>query len=89
MVKLYNSGAYLLNGNEIIEDSHDIEAILKGKLGELVPSKDEASKNTIAYSILESHNTSDNMKDLKIKFDCMASHDITFVGIIQTAKASD
>lgn len=88
MVKLFNSGAYLLNGNEIIEDNHDTEAILKSKLGDLAPSKEEAAKNTIAYSILESHNTSGNMKDLKIKFDCLASHDITFVGIIQTARAS-
>ena len=51
-------------------------------------AKEEAAKNTIAYGILEAHNTSGNMDSLKIKFDCMASHDITYVGIIQTARAS-
>ena len=51
-------------------------------------TKEEAAKNTIAYGILEAHNTSGNMDSLKIKFDCMASHDITYVGIIQTARAS-
>ncbi|MEN1367816.1 hypothetical protein, partial [Pseudomonas aeruginosa] len=50
--------------------------------------KEEAKKGTIAWSILSSHNTSGNMDKLKIKFDSLASHDITFVGIVQTAKAS-
>ncbi|WP_027128099.1 hydratase [Fusobacterium perfoetens] len=74
MVKLYESGIYLLNGKEIVTESN--------------VSKEEAKKGTIAYSILESHNKNEDMKNLKMKFDAMASHDITFVGIIQTAKAS-
>lgn len=88
MVKLFEKGAYLLNGREIVEDGADQAAILKSKLGDKYPSKEEAAKNTIAYGILKSHNTSDNMDKLKIKFDKLTSHDITFVGIIQTARAS-
>lgn len=87
MIKLYDNGAYLLNGTELVEDKEDVAAILASKLG-TVPSKEEASKNTMAYGILEKHNTSGNMDNLKIKFDKMTSHDITFVGIIQTARAS-
>ena len=74
MVKLYEDGIYLLNGKNIVT-GYDM-------------SKEEAKKGTIAYSILKSHNTNSSMDNLKIKFDAMASHDITFVGIIQTAKAS-
>ena len=88
MIKLYDKGAYLLNGTEIIPDGADQAAILKSKLGSNVPSKEEAAKNTIAYGILKAHNTSDNMEKLKIKFDKLTSHDITYVGIIQTARAS-
>lgn len=88
MVKLYENGVYLLNGTEIVEDSRDTAAILKSKLGEEIPSKEEVKKNTIAYRILEAHNTSGNMEKLQIKFDKLTSHDITFVGIIQTARAS-
>lgn len=88
MVKLFEKGAYLLNGTELVEDGQDQQAILKSKLGDKYPSKEEAAKNTIAYGILKEHNTSDNMDKLKIKFDKLASHDITFVGIIQTARAS-
>lgn len=88
MIKLYDKGAYLLNGTEIIPDGADQAAILKSKLGNNVPSKEEAAKNTIAYGILKAHNTSDNMEKLKIKFDKLTSHDITYVGIIQTARAS-
>ncbi|MDF2884465.1 MAG: ybhJ [Clostridiaceae bacterium] len=80
MIKLYDSGVYLVNGKEILAAEHDV------KLGNI--TKEEAKKNTIAYSILEKHNTAENMKKLKLKFDCMASHDITYVGIVQTAKAS-
>lgn len=81
MIKLFDNGAYLLNGTELVEDNVDANAILTQKLG-TAPSKEEAAKNTMAYGILEKHNTSDNMDNLKIKFDKMTSHDITFVGII-------
>ena len=86
MLKLYDTGAYLLNGTEIVPDNGDAEAVLKQK--GINVSKEEALKNTMAYGILEKHNTADNMDDLMIKFDKMTSHDITFVGIIQTARAS-
>lgn len=88
MVQLYKSGAYLLNGTEIIEDNEQVNAVLSSKLGTAVPTKEEAAKGTIAYRILEQHNTSGNMEKLKLKFDKLTSHDITFVGIIQTARAS-
>ncbi len=87
MVKLSNCGAFLINGTEVVENTNEAEAILKSKLGSGV-SKEEAAKNTMAYSILESHNTSGNMEKLQVKFDKLTSHDITFVGIIQTARAS-
>jgi aconitate hydratase len=86
MIELFNTGAYLLNGTELIRDDADAKAALAAK-GVSV-TKEEAAENTIAYGILKAHNTSDNMDELKIKFDCMASHDITYVGIIQTARAS-
>ncbi len=79
MIQLYKNGAYLLNGTEILEEK---------KAGEAVLPKEEAAKNTLAYRILEKHNVSGNMKELQIKFDKLTSHDITFVGIIQTARAS-
>ena len=87
MVQLYDGGAYVLNGTEIIPDTADAAKILAGKMG-AVPSREKAKKQTIAYGILRSHNTSDNMEKLKIRFDKLTSHDITFVGIIQTARAS-
>ena len=87
MIQLLNSGAYLLNGTEIVPDDAEALACVKAKTG-VETSKEEAAKNTIAYGILESHNTSGNMDKLKIKFDKLTSHDITFVGIIQTARAS-
>lgn len=88
MIKLYDNGVYLLNGTEIIEDNNEAKAALASKLGDGAITKEVAAKNTIAYGILEDHNTSGNMEKLKIKFDKLASHDITFVGIIQTARAS-
>ena len=87
MITLYNKGAYLLNGTELIEDTNDAQAIIAAKTGKTV-AKEDAAKETIAYGILEAHNTSSNMERLKIKFDKLTSHDITFVGIIQTARAS-
>ena len=87
MIKLLNGGAYLVNGTEIIEDNAEAVAAIKSKTGKEV-AKAEAAKQTIAYGILADHNTSGNMDKLKIKFDKLTSHDITFVGIIQTARAS-
>ncbi len=87
MIKLYDNGVYLLNGTDIVEDSGQAEAQIQAKCGE-VPSKEQASEGTIAYSILKAHNTSGGMDNLQIKFDKLTSHDITFVGIIQTARAS-
>ena len=87
MIKLYNQGAYLLNGVELVEDTNDAGAMIAAKTGKTV-TKEAAAKETIAYGILEAHNTSSNMDRLKIKFDKLTSHDITFVGIIQTARAS-
>ena len=79
MIRLYENGVYLLNGTEIVEDTRNVQVPV---------SKEEAAKNTMAYGILKEHNTSDNMDNLQIKFDKLTSHDITFVGIIQTARAS-
>lgn len=88
MIKLFSNGVYLINNREIVEDCNEVNSILENKLGGNYPSKESAKKNTIAYNILKEHNTSENMDKLKIKFDKLASHDITFVGIIQTARAS-
>ena len=85
MIQLFSEGAYLVDGTTLVRESED-EAV-KQLTGEVV-SKEEASKNTIAYGILRDHNTSGNMEKLQIKFDKLTSHDITFVGIIQTARAS-
>lgn len=87
MIRLYDNGVYLLNGTEIVEDNNEAAALLQSKLGS-APDKTQAAKGTMAYNILEAHNTSGNMEKLKIKFDKLTSHDITFVGIIQTARAS-
>ena len=83
MLKLYDKGVYLLNGTEIVEEKEAVAA----KTGKDVTPQ-EAAKNTMAYNILAAHNTSGNMDRLQIKFDKLTSHDITFVGIIQTARAS-
>lgn len=85
MVKLHEGGVYLVNGTELVpeKESAKVEQ-LTGKAAD----KAEAKKGTIAYGIMKSHNTGDTMDNLKIKFDAMVSHDITFVGIIQTARAS-
>ena len=87
MIKITSGGAYLLNGTEYIEAGNNVENEVKVKSGINI-SQGEAVKNTIAYGILKEHNISDNMDKLKIRFDKLTSHDITFVGIIQTARAS-
>ena len=87
MIKLHDGGAYLVNGTEIIPDNAEAQAAVTAKTGKTV-TKQEAAQQTIAYGILKDHNTSGNMDKLKIKFDKLTSHDITFVGIIQTARAS-
>ncbi len=87
MVKLSNAGAFLINGTEVVECNGEEQAALTAKTGRAV-SKEEAAENTMAYQILNAHNTSGNMDKLMIKFDKLTSHDITFVGIIQTARAS-
>ena len=87
MIKLHDSGAYLLNGSELVTDNKDAQAIIESKTGKAI-TREEAAKNTIAYDILKNHNTSGSMEKLKVRFDKLTSHDITFVGIIQTARAS-
>jgi aconitate hydratase len=87
MIKLFNGGAYLVNGETIIEDNASASAILKQATGHDA-DKQEAKKGTMAYDILKAHNTSSDMDQLQIRFDKLTSHDITFVGIIQTARAS-
>ena len=86
-MKLYENGVYLIHGAELIEDMPGADRAIQAKTGRTV-SKEEAAKNTIAYGILMAHNTSGDRNRLKIKFDKLTSHDITFVGIIQTARAS-
>lgn len=87
MITLSKGGAYLVKGMEIIPEDAESAARIKSKTGQEV-SKKEAAEHTMAYGILAEHNTSGNMEKLKIKFDKLTSHDITFVGIIQTARAS-
>ena len=83
MVKLYDGGVWLVNGSEIVADADAAQhPALQGR------NKADAKQGTIAYSILKAHSASGNMENLKLKFDAMASHDITFVSIVQTAKAS-
>ncbi len=83
MIKLFDTGVYLVNGEEIVTDP----AALPSLTGKSV-SREEAAKGTMAYSILKAHNSSGDMKNLRLKYDSMTSHDITYVGIIQTARAS-
>ena len=87
MISVFEGGAYLINGTEVIPDSQDALNQVKAKTGKET-TKEASRQQTIAYNILKEHNTSDNMDKLKIKFDKLTSHDITFVGIIQTARAS-
>ena len=87
MIKLIKNGCYLLNGTDLVECTQEGEAVLKSKYN-VIPDAEKDRKATMAYRILEQHNTSGDMDKLKIKFDAMASHDITYVGIVQTARAS-
>ncbi|MCR4650979.1 MAG: hydratase [Lachnospiraceae bacterium] len=87
MITLSQGGAYLVGGTDIIPADPEAAAAIKAKTGKDITEK-AAAENTIAYGILKAHNTSDNMDKLKIRFDKLTSHDITFVGIIQTARAS-
>ena len=85
MVKLHDGGVYLVNGETLVPE---VEAAKVEQMTGIAVAKEEAKKGTIAYGIMKAHNQSDNMDKLQIKFDAMVSHDITFVGIIQTARAS-
>ena len=87
MIKLYETGAFLLNQTEIIAENYNATALLRQKTGRDI-SGEGARKGTISYQILTKYNMSGKDKRLKIKFDSLASHDITYVGIIQTAHAS-
>ena len=87
MVTLYDTGIYLLNGKEIIRDDQHAAAAVKSKTGKDI-TKMAAKKGTIAYSVIQAHNTSRDENKLQLKFDTLTSHDITYVGIIQTARAS-
>ena len=86
-MKLHEGGAFLVNGSKVVEDNNDALNVIKAETGKEI-SKEEAKENTMAYAILKDHNTSGNMDKLQIKFDKLTSHDITYVGIIQTARAS-
>ncbi len=87
MITLHDGGVYLVNGTSLIEENSQAAAAIQAETG-LSVTREQAAGNTIAYGILADHNTSGNMEKLKIKFDKLTSHDITFVGIIQTARAS-
>ena len=87
MIKLHDGGVYLINGQTLIPDDGQAAAAIEKETGTAV-TREEAARSTIAYEILSEHNTSGTMDKLKIKFDKLTSHDITFVGIIQTARAS-
>ena len=83
MLKLYDSGVYLLNGREIVTDAQEA-----GRKAGRPVTQAEAAQGTIAYGILKAHNIAPSMENLRIRFDKLTSHDITYVDIIQTARAS-
>ena len=87
MIKLHENGVYLVNGTEIIEDSPEAAVQIQAKAGFAQVTREKAKQGTIAYGILKDHNCSKDIHNLQIKFDKLTSHDITFVGIIQTARA--
>ncbi len=86
MINIFENGAYVFNGKDVVREE-EIRKLHTHYVAEL-PDKEKARENTLSYNILKAHNTSDSMEKLKIKFDKLTSHDITFVGIIQTARAS-
>ena len=79
-MKLYDSGVFLLEGETIVEEND------AGR--EFLEKKEQYKEGTISYGILQEHNTGTNKENLKIRFDAITSHDLTYVGIIQTARAS-
>ena len=87
MIQLYDSGAYIIRGGEIVPDGPDALTEIQARTG-IDTTREEATTRTIAYGILKNHNHSGDMEKLKIVFDALASHDITYVGIVQTARAS-
>lgn len=87
MIKLYDTGVYLINGRNIVPDVADAASAVKQMTGREI-SRDQARQGTMAHSIIEQHNTSGNDKELRLRFDALTSHDITYVSIIQTARAS-
>ena len=84
-VKLYNGGVYLVDGKTIISEEESVSGAMQD--APQLPNPDVAREGTIAYGILAEHNTSGDMGRLRLRFDALASHDITYVGVIQTAKA--
>lgn len=86
-MKLHDTGVYLVNGTAVVPEHAQAQEEIRAMTGQET-DRAEAAKGTIAYGILQAHNTSGNMDKLKIKFDKLTSHDITYVGIIQTARAS-
>jgi len=87
LIKLIDNEVLILDGREIISNKEEFSAIVSNKKG-IEFNKEEAKKGTIAFGIMKNHNTSENIDNLKIKFDSITAHDITCVGIIQTARAS-
>lgn len=79
-MKLYDSGVFLLEGETIVEENEAGSDFLE--------KKEQYKEGTISYGILQEHNTGTNKENLKIRFDAITSHDLTYVGIIQTARAS-
>ena len=87
MIRLYDKGVYLVNGTKLVEDGPEAQQELRSLCGREV-TKEQAADGTMAWSILSSHNKAGGSDLLRIGFDALTSHDITFVGIIQTARAS-
>ena len=94
MIRLYEKGIYLVNGKDIYESRESVPAgeglaAAPGNISGGEPlAPENARKGTMAYGILEAHNRNEDMKQLRLRFDSLTSHDITYVGIIQTARAS-